>query len=84
MEAVITLAMVLKKFDVELAMKPEDVGIYTGDTIHTRNGLHMHVKERVKNSNSNSNSDDNSDSSSSGSSRIQDREMVTESASASP
>ena len=47
MEAVITLAMVLRKFDFTLVIKPEDVGIYTGATIHTRNGLMMTVKERV-------------------------------------
>jgi cytochrome P450 family 97 subfamily B polypeptide 3 len=46
MEAVITLAMTIKRFNLELAMKPEDVGIYTGATIHTRNGLHMRVTER--------------------------------------
>ena len=47
MEAVITLAMILRKFDFTLVIKPEDVGIYTGATIHTRNGLMMTVKERV-------------------------------------
>lgn len=46
MEAVITLAMTLKKFDFELAIRPEDVGIYTGATIHTRNGLMMKLKKR--------------------------------------
>jgi hypothetical protein len=39
--------MVLRKFDFKLAIKPEDVGIYTGATIHTRNGLMMHVTQRV-------------------------------------
>ena len=47
MEAVMTLSMMIKRFDVELATKPEDVGIYTGATIHTRNGLHMHIKQRA-------------------------------------
>ena len=46
MEAVVTLTMILRRFDLSLAMKPEDVGIYTGATIHTRNGLYMTVKER--------------------------------------
>ena len=46
MEAVITLAMVLKKYDFEFAMDPKDVGIYTGATIHTRNGLNMRVLKR--------------------------------------
>ena len=46
MEAVITLTMVLRRFDFKLAIKPEDVGIYTGATIHTRNGLMMTVTAR--------------------------------------
>jgi cytochrome P450 len=46
MEAVITLAMVLRDYEFTLAMRPEDVGIYTGATIHTRNGLNMKVKKR--------------------------------------
>ena len=50
MEAVVTLSMVFKKFDLKLAVKPEDVGIYTGATIHTRNGLMMTATERVVNS----------------------------------
>jgi len=47
MEAAVTLAMVLRKFDLSLDIKPEDVGIYTGATIHTRNGLMMKAKKRV-------------------------------------
>jgi hypothetical protein len=43
MESVVTLAMVLRKFDFKLAIKPEDVGIYTGATIHTRNGIYMYI-----------------------------------------
>jgi len=46
MEAVVTLTMLLRRFEFSLAVKPEDVGIYTGATIHTRNGLMMNVKER--------------------------------------
>jgi hypothetical protein len=40
--------MILRRFDLTLAMRPEDVGMYTGATIHTRNGLYMTVKERVR------------------------------------
>jgi cytochrome P450 family 97 subfamily B polypeptide 3 len=47
MEAVITLTMVLRRFNFKLAIKPEDVGIYTGATIHTRNGLMMTVSART-------------------------------------
>lgn len=46
LEAAVTLAMVLKRFDLVLNTKPEDVGIYTGATIHTRNGLMMKIKQR--------------------------------------
>merc|ERR1711871_1102251 len=59
MEAVITLVMLIKRFDIELAMRPEDVGIYTGATIHTRNGLHMRIKNRVSSSNNNDNNSNN-------------------------
>ena len=48
LEAAVTLAMVLKKFNLELDIPPEDVGIYTGATIHTRNGLMMKVGNREK------------------------------------
>eukprot|EP01036_Dinobryon_divergens_P029748 gene29748-38888_t len=46
MEAAVTLAMLIKRFDFSLAIKPEDVGIYTGATIHTRNGLMMKISKR--------------------------------------
>ena len=46
LEAAITLAMMVRHFDVSLATRPEDVGMYTGATIHTRNGLKMFVKRR--------------------------------------
>jgi cytochrome P450 family 97 subfamily B polypeptide 3 len=48
MEAVVTLCMVLRDYDLSLDIKPEDVGIYTGATIHTRNGLMMKVKKRLR------------------------------------
>jgi cytochrome P450 len=46
MEATITLAVLLRRFEFELATPPESVGMYTGATIHTRNGLMMRVRER--------------------------------------
>jgi cytochrome P450 len=46
MEATVTLSLILKRFDFSLAVKPEEVGVYTGATIHTRNGLPMFIKER--------------------------------------
>ncbi|CAN0167816.1 unnamed protein product [Hapterophycus canaliculatus] len=47
MESVVTLSMLIRRFDFELTVKPEEVGFYTGATIHTRNGLPMRVKKRV-------------------------------------
>eukprot|EP00752_Nemacystus_decipiens_P011021 g9793.t2 len=47
MESVVTLSMLIRRFDFELTIKPEEVGFYTGATIHTRNGLPMRVKKRV-------------------------------------
>jgi cytochrome P450 len=46
-EAVIALAMLLRRFDFELAVKPEEVGMATGATIHTRDGLKMRVSRRT-------------------------------------
>lgn len=45
MEAVVALAVVLRKFDFELK-KDHEIGMTTGATIHTSNGLYMYVKER--------------------------------------
>ena len=45
MEAVVALALLLKRFDV--AMVPnQDPGMTTGATIHTVNGLYVTVSER--------------------------------------
>ncbi len=38
--------MILNKFDFALVGKPEDVGMKTGATIHTMNGLNMMVISR--------------------------------------
>lgn len=45
MEATATMAMMLNKFDFEFSGKPEDVGMKTGATIHTMNGLNMKLTE---------------------------------------
>lgn len=47
MESVVTLSMLIRRFEFELTIKPDEVGFYTGATIHTRNGLPMRVKKRV-------------------------------------
>lgn len=46
MESTIALAMLLKKFDVELAGSPDSVELVTGATIHTKNGLWCKVRKR--------------------------------------
>lgn len=46
MEATVCLAMMLRKFDITLAGKPEDVELVTGATIHTKNGLWCNLKPR--------------------------------------
>ena len=61
LEATVTISMVLRRFDFEFDTEkfvgkcdindhPKDlnhpVGMKTGATIHTRNGLHMLVKKR--------------------------------------
>jgi cytochrome P450 family 97 subfamily B polypeptide 3 len=48
LEAVTTMSMVLNNFDFEFAIDPDDVGMKTGATIHTMNGLQMTVKSRNK------------------------------------
>ena len=45
MEAVIALAVLLKTFDFTM-VPDQDIGMTTGATIHTQNGLFMTVKER--------------------------------------
>jgi cytochrome P450 family 97 subfamily B polypeptide 3 len=46
LEAAVALAMLVRRFDFDLAMKPEDVGVTTGATIHTVNGLFCNVHMR--------------------------------------
>ncbi|KAL6982829.1 hypothetical protein U1Q18_016222 [Sarracenia purpurea var. burkii] len=46
MESTIALAMLLRKFDVELKGSPESVELVTGATIHTKNGLWCKLKKR--------------------------------------
>ena len=41
MEATVTMALILKNFDFEFEGSPDDVGMKTGATIHTMNGLNM-------------------------------------------
>mmetsp|Transcript_31537 Transcript_31537/g.46791 ORF Transcript_31537/g.46791 Transcript_31537/m.46791 type:complete len:758 (-) Transcript_31537:144-2417(-) len=45
MEATVTMAMILNNFDFTFATSPEDVGMKTGATIHTMNGLNMHARK---------------------------------------
>lgn len=46
MEATVTLVMLLKNFDFTMVGTPEEVGMVTGATIHTANGLKMTASPR--------------------------------------
>ncbi len=46
MEAVVSLAVMLKRFDFSLA-PGQDIGMTTGATIHTTNGLYMNMHPRT-------------------------------------
>ena len=45
MEAVVALAVTLRRFDFAL-VPDQDIGMTTGATIHTQNGLYMTVRAR--------------------------------------
>ena len=45
MEAVIAVAVILHQFDAELT-PGQEIGMTTGATIHTTNGLYMNVSAR--------------------------------------
>ena len=49
MEAVIAVAVVLHQFDFELT-PGQEIGMTTGATIHTTNGLYMNVSTREQTS----------------------------------
>ena len=46
MEAVIALAVLLNRFEFRM-VPDQDIGMTTGATIHTQNGLFMTAKERL-------------------------------------
>jgi cytochrome P450 len=46
LEATVVLARVLQRFDFAFEGSPDDVGMVTGATIHTANGLRMRVSKR--------------------------------------
>jgi len=45
LEAAVTMAMVIKEFEFDFVGSPDDVGMQTGATIHTMNGLNMVIKK---------------------------------------
>lgn len=45
LEAAVTMSMLINKYDFDFDGNPEDVGMKTGATIHTMNGLNMKVKK---------------------------------------
>lgn len=47
LEATTALTMLLRKFKFSLAVSPEEIGMATGATIHTANGMKCIVEERV-------------------------------------
>lgn len=49
LEATVALSMLLRDFSLTLACEPEDVGVQTGATIHTANGMPVSVARRVVN-----------------------------------
>ena len=46
LEAAVALAMLVRRYEFELAGAPEDVGMTTGATIHTENGMFCNVRRR--------------------------------------
>jgi len=44
MEAIVTMSLIINNFDFTFATCAEDVGMKTGATIHTLNGLNMNVR----------------------------------------
>jgi cytochrome P450 len=48
MEATATIALILQRYDLSLAIDREKVGMRTGATIHTENGLMMKITRRKK------------------------------------
>ncbi|XP_062223957.1 cytochrome P450 97B2, chloroplastic-like [Phragmites australis] len=47
LESTVALALLLRKFDVELRGSPDEVEMVTGATIHTKNGLWCRVRRRT-------------------------------------
>jgi cytochrome P450 family 97 subfamily B polypeptide 3 len=50
LEGAVALAMMVRKFDFMLVGSPADVGMTTGATIHTVNGMHCSVRLRASSS----------------------------------
>lgn len=50
LEGCVALALLVRRFDFTLDMAPEDVGVTTGATIHTVNGLYCKVSPRASSS----------------------------------
>lgn len=47
LESTVALALLLRKFDVELRGLPDEVEMVTGATIHTKNGLWCRLRRRT-------------------------------------
>jgi len=46
LEAAVTMSIILNNYQFAFATRPEDVGMQTGATIHTMNGLNMYLEKR--------------------------------------
>ena len=46
LEATVTMSMILKNYEFDFAIDPSDVGMKTGATIHTMNGLQLRARKR--------------------------------------
>jgi cytochrome P450 len=47
LEATVCLAAILRRYEFDFDGSPDDVGMATGATIHTKNNLKMHVRKRT-------------------------------------
>ena len=46
MESIATISLIIQRFDLTLRDRPDQIGMRTGATIHTENGLFMKIKKR--------------------------------------
>lgn len=47
LEGAVALAMLIRRFTFELVQTPEEIGMTTGATIHTENGMLCRIRRRT-------------------------------------